>query len=265
MPAIARDRGAPRPGGRRGRLPRPRHQLPRRATSRARRSATAATAAMAVLLVPSGEDHRHGRGRRRSPPTTAPCAERLARLRTHGMTRDPAAFQHARPGLRRRRHAESLVLRDGRSPASTTAPPTSTARSGSSQLRSSTASPSGGAASLARYDGCWRRSRRRCGRSPRARRTQPAWHLYAVLIDFAGARHHRGAGDGGADGARHRHPGPLHSRCNRQPYYRRRYGESRCPAPTPTTRAASPAAVSAMTDADVDRVVDALAAALGNR
>ena len=100
--------------------------------------------------------------------------------------------------------------------------------------------------------------RRWCAPSRRCRDCDPALHLYAVLIDFeasssraqqvmAGLRE-RGVGTPGP-----LHPGPPPALLSRP--LRRSW---RCPAPTPTTPRTVAAAVSAMTDDDVDRVVDAL-------
>jgi dTDP-4-amino-4,6-dideoxygalactose transaminase len=96
-------------------------------------------------------------------------------------------------------------------------------------------------------------------RSPHA---LPVWHLYAVLIDFAALKTTRGqlmralreAGIGSQV-----HYIPVH----RQPYYRRRYGEAALPgADAYYQRTLSLPLYVGMTNADVDRVVDALAAQL---
>jgi UDP-4-amino-4,6-dideoxy-N-acetyl-beta-L-altrosamine transaminase len=90
----------------------------------------------------------------------------------------------------------------------------------------------------------------------------PVWHLYAVLIDFAALGTTRGqlmralreAGIGTQV-----HYIPVH----RQPYYRRRYGEAQLPgADAYYRRTLSLPLYVGMTSADVDRVVDTLAALL---
>jgi UDP-4-amino-4,6-dideoxy-N-acetyl-beta-L-altrosamine transaminase len=92
---------------------------------------------------------------------------------------------------------------------------------------------------------------------------RPAWHLYAVLIDFQAAglpradlmRRLRAAGVGTQV-----HYFPVH----RQPYYRQRYGRQALPgAERYYERALSLPLHYAMADADVERVVAALRVALG--
>ena len=91
----------------------------------------------------------------------------------------------------------------------------------------------------------------------------PGWHLYVALIDFARAGVDRGAcmramvKDGVGSQV---HYLPLH----RQPYYRRRYGEMSLPGAERYYSGALSLPLSAqMTGDDVDRVIRALAAALG--
>lgn len=91
----------------------------------------------------------------------------------------------------------------------------------------------------------------------------PAWHLYVVHIDFAAAGVSRSAVMGAL---RERGVGsqvhyiPVH----RQPYYRARYGEIELPgAEAYYARALSLPLYPAMSEADTERVVDALAASLG--
>ena len=86
----------------------------------------------------------------------------------------------------------------------------------------------------------------------------PVWHLYSVLIDFAQlglsrSRVMRALSEGGI--GTQVHYIPVH----RQPYYRRRYGESLLPgADAYYRRTLSLPLFAGMTTADVDRVVDAL-------
>jgi len=91
---------------------------------------------------------------------------------------------------------------------------------------------------------------------------RPAWHLYPVRIDFPRAGRPRAAlmralGERGI--GTQVHYIPVH----RQPYYRRRYGEQTLPgAERYYQRALSLPLYPAMRDADVDRVVGALEACL---
>jgi UDP-4-amino-4,6-dideoxy-N-acetyl-beta-L-altrosamine transaminase len=93
---------------------------------------------------------------------------------------------------------------------------------------------------------------------PGATGDQAALHLYAVLIDFAALGRERAAvmqqlKAAGIGSMVHYIP------VNRQPYYRRRYGETRLPgAEAYYARVLSIPLFPAMQDADVDRVVDAL-------
>ena len=100
---------------------------------------------------------------------------------------------------------------------------------------------------------------------PLARRSgcAPAWHLYVVLIDFAaaGTSRRRVMEALRADGIGSQvHYIPVH----RQPYYRERNGEPDLPgAMAHFERCLSLPLFPTMADGDVDRVVDALARALG--
>ncbi len=99
----------------------------------------------------------------------------------------------------------------------------------------------------------------------RARTGRSSWHLYAVRIDFAGLhitrsevmRRLRASGIGTQV-----HYIPVHS----QPYYRKRYGSLELPgAESYFRRCLSLPLFPSMADSDVDRVVEALANALGMR
>lgn len=91
----------------------------------------------------------------------------------------------------------------------------------------------------------------------------PAWHLYAVLIDFDGAGVDRAAvmarlKDAGIGAQVHYYP------VHRQPYYRDRYGDQALPgADAYYARTLSLPLFPAMADDDVDYVVDTLERALG--
>jgi UDP-4-amino-4,6-dideoxy-N-acetyl-beta-L-altrosamine transaminase len=91
---------------------------------------------------------------------------------------------------------------------------------------------------------------------------EPAWHLCAVRIDFQAAKTDRAAvmTKLRAEGIGTQvHYIPVHQ----QPYYRQRYGKLNLPgADEYYSRCLSLPLFPAMTDADVDRVVDALARAL---
>jgi UDP-4-amino-4,6-dideoxy-N-acetyl-beta-L-altrosamine transaminase len=92
---------------------------------------------------------------------------------------------------------------------------------------------------------------------------RPVWHLYSALVDFAAAGVTRGAlmRDLAARGIHsqvHYIPVPRH------PYYRRLYGEFALPgADAYHRRTLSLPLFVGMSEADVDRVVDTLAACLG--
>jgi dTDP-4-amino-4,6-dideoxygalactose transaminase len=94
---------------------------------------------------------------------------------------------------------------------------------------------------------------------------KPVWHLYPVLVDFTALGKSRAAMmrflDARAIGSQV-HYLPLH----RQPYYRKRYGALELPgADGYYARTLSLPLFAAMTDADVDRVVDAVGAFVQRR
>lgn len=92
---------------------------------------------------------------------------------------------------------------------------------------------------------------------------RPSWHLSVALVDFAAAGRDRAtvmAGLRGAGIGTQVHYLPV----SHQPYYRARYGRPDLPgAETYYSRCLSLPLFVDMSEADVDRVVDALAAALG--
>ena len=188
--------------------------------------------------------------------------ERARRLRNHGMTREPAAFtEHALafdaggpanpwhyempvPGLNYRASDIHCAL-------------------GLSQLGKLARFSARRQHLAAVYDACI------AGLAPLVRPLSrrsgcvPAWHLYVALIDFvaAGTSRRRVMEALRAEGIGSQvHYIPLH----RQPYYRRRYGEQALPgAMAYFERCLSLPLYPAMEDGDVDRVVRALARALG--
>ena len=188
--------------------------------------------------------------------------ERARTLRNHGMTREPTAFtEHAlafdadgaanpwhyempTPGLNYRASDIHCAL-------------------GLSQLRKLERFVARRRALAAAYDA------RIAALAPQVRPLTrrsgcaPAWHLYVVLIDFAaaGTSRRRVMEALDADGIGSQvHYIPVH----RQPYYRQRYGAPPLPgAMAYFERCLSLPLFPAMADGDVDRVVDALARALG--
>ena len=188
--------------------------------------------------------------------------ERARRLRNHGMTRDPAAFiEHGlafdadsganpwhyempEPGLNYRASDIHCAL-------------------GLSQLGKLERFVARRRALAAAYDA--RIAALAPLVRPLGRRSEctPAWHLYVALIDFAaaGTSRRRVMEALRADGIGSQvHYIPVHL----QPYYRRRHGERALPGATAYfERCLSLPLFPAMADGDVDRVVDALARALG--
>ena len=188
--------------------------------------------------------------------------ERARRLRNHGTTREPAAFtEHAlafdadgatnpwhyemsEPGLNYRASDIHCAL-------------------GLSQLGKLARFSARRQHLAAVYDACI------AGLAPLVRPLSrrsgcvPAWHLYVALIDFvaAGTSRRRVMEALRAEGIGSQvHYIPLH----RQPYYRRRYGEQALPgAMAYFERCLSLPLYPTMVDGDVDRVVRALARALG--
>jgi len=184
-------------------------------------------------------------------------AARLRLLRSHGMVREPAEFietdqataadgtanpwyyEMHEPGLNYRLSDIHAAL-------------------GASQLGKLTAFVARRAALVARYDAAM------AGLAPVVQVMphmpgSPAWHLYVAHVDFVRAGLDRAAVMRALrdhDIGSQVHYLPLH----RQPYYRRRYGESQLDGASRYYRSAlSLPLYPAMTDDDVDRVVAALA------
>ncbi len=192
----------------------------------------------------------------------AALAERLRRLRNHGMSRDAAKFEN-----------QDLAFDDAGAPNpwyyEMTAP--------GFNYRVSDINCALAISQLSKLDRFVARRRALAKRydrlieplapavAPIGRITscEPAWHLYVVLIDFAAT------GVGRADVMRELnrrgigtmvHYLPVHL----QPYYRDRYGPLDLPgAQSYYERALSLPLFPAMADDDVDRVIDALADIMG--
>jgi UDP-4-amino-4,6-dideoxy-N-acetyl-beta-L-altrosamine transaminase len=190
--------------------------------------------------------------------------ERLARFRSHGMTRDPAALQNRdlafdsdgtpnpwyyemdEPGYHYRATDIHCAL-------------------GLSQLKKLDRFAERRRALLERYRRLLAPLSPVVRLAPTPTNCEPAWHLCSVLIDFAAAGRTRAqvmaALRERAIGSQV-HYIPVHL----QPYYRRRYGELSLPgAEAYYARCLSLPLFPGMADGDVDRVVEALTAALGNR
>lgn len=189
-------------------------------------------------------------------------AAALARFRNHGMTRDPAQFQHREeafdasgapnpwyyemPELGYNYRASDLHCALAASQIAKLDRFIAQRRSLADSYDALVADLAPLVRPVARVRGC-----------------RAAWHLYVVLIDFeiAGVaradlmRRLRGRGIGTQV-----HYLPVH----RQPYYRRRYGEMDLPgADAYYRRALSLPLYPGMEHGDVERVVDALRAELG--
>ena len=212
------------------------------------------------VLVPSGEDDRHGRRRRHHHQRRRLAEPRWRSLRSHGMTRDPAAVS---PNATWRLDAQGQIRTPGttrwRSPATTTGPPTCSAPSASASCASSTATQSAGVNwSIAIVSNC-----SPCGRwspAPQHHRLRAGLAPLRRRIDFATAGENDRATRHGSSFAprigTQVHYIPVHH----QPYYRQRYGNIELPgANAYYARCLSLPLFPAMTDGDVDRVVAALA------
>jgi UDP-4-amino-4,6-dideoxy-N-acetyl-beta-L-altrosamine transaminase len=189
-------------------------------------------------------------------------AASLARLRSHGMSRDPAGFENreiafaadgaanpwyyemAEPGYNYRISDVNCAL-------------------ALSQLGKLDRFIARRQALAARYDALLARYAPRLKPTGRMPNSVPAWHLYQVLIDFPALRAERAAAmralaERGV--GTQVHYIPVH----RQPYYRRRYGEIDLPgADRFYARTLSLPLFPTMRDEDADRVVGALAETLG--
>jgi UDP-4-amino-4,6-dideoxy-N-acetyl-beta-L-altrosamine transaminase len=189
-------------------------------------------------------------------------AQRLVRLRNHGLNRDPEAFENpslafdsvgranpwyyelAEPGLNYRASDLHCAL-------------------GVSQLAKLDRMVARRAALVARYDRHLARFAPRIRPLGRIPGCVPAWHLYVALVDFDAAGVDRArvmAGMAEAGITTMVHYLPVHM----QPYYRGLYGAQDLPGALAYYRQAlSLPLFPAMADADVDRVTGTLARALG--
>ncbi|MBB3267934.1 UDP-4-amino-4,6-dideoxy-N-acetyl-beta-L-altrosamine transaminase [Azospirillum sp. OGB3] len=197
----------------------------------------------------------------------AGLAARLRRFRNHGMERDPAAFEDR----------EAASAADGLAKDGTAHPWYYEMAEPGFNYRLTDIQAALALSQLTRLDAFVERRRRLMDLyaerlaplaplvrpAARAPWCRPAWHLCAVRIDFAAAGRtrarvmaelrERGIGT-------QVHYIPVH----RQPYWRKRCGDLALPgADAHYARTLSLPLFPAMADADVDRVVAALAAALG--
>ncbi len=185
------------------------------------------------------------------------AAEALQRARNHGMTREPARFEHAadafdengepnpwyyeltEPGFNWRANDMQCAL-------------------GLSQLNKLGRFVARRRALAARYDAILTDAAPVLRPLKRMRACLPAWHLYVVRIDFelAGISRSRLMRALAAEGIGTQvHYLPVH----RQPYFTRRYGALSLPgADRYYARALSLPLFASMGDDDVERVVDAL-------
>jgi UDP-4-amino-4,6-dideoxy-N-acetyl-beta-L-altrosamine transaminase len=192
----------------------------------------------------------------------AALRERLARFRSHGMTRDPAAFANRdlafdtdgtpnpwyyempEPGYHYRATDIHCAL-------------------GLSQLKKLDRFAARRRALLERYRQALTPLAPLARLAPAPSDCEPAWHLCTALVDFAAAKRTRAQV---MTALRERDIGtqvhyiPVHT----QPYYRRRYGALALPgAESYYARCLSLPLFPGMADDDVDRVVEALGSALG--
>ena len=189
-------------------------------------------------------------------------ADRMARLRNHGMTRDPARLTGDAPGAPADGTAHPWCY-EMHEPGLNYRLSDIHCALGLSQLGKLGRFVGRRRALAALYDAALADLAplvRPVGRMPGGR---TAWHLYPVLIDFASAPVDRAAlmgrlAERGIGTQIHYRPVHL------QPYYRDRYGEADLPgARAYSDRCLTLPLFPAMADDDVARVVDALAECLG--
>lgn len=185
---------------------------------------------------------------------------RLRRIRNHGMTRDPALFTQAAEALDTEGHPNPWYYEMAEPGYNFRASDLQCAL-GASQFKKLGRFVAARRSLVEGYD------RRLADLAPhlrpvrRTRGCEPGWHLYVVLIDFEAigrtrAQLIRELAQAGIGTQVHYLP------VNRQPYYRTRYGEIVLPgADTYYARCLSLPLFPSMSEADVDRVADALARA----
>jgi len=186
-------------------------------------------------------------------------AERLARLRSHGMVRDPGTFTEKDQAFDGGGAANPWYY-EMHEPGFNYRLTDIQAALAASQLKKLTAFVARRQTLAARYDRLLARLAPAVRPVPRV--GAPALHLYAVLIDFAAGKSRSEIMRAlrAADIGTQVHYIPVH----RQPYYRARYGKLDLPgADAYYARTLSLPLFPAMVDADVDRVVAALTRVIG--
>jgi len=192
----------------------------------------------------------------------ARIAARLQRARSHGMTREPAQFANSADAFDTEGRANPWYYELGEPGFNWRASDIQCAL-GLSQLSKLDRFLARRRAIAAAYDALLAPYAPRIRHVARHRTCLPAWHLYAVQIDFDACRttrsrvmralSERGIGT-------QVHYFPVH----RQPYYARRYGEVTLPgAERYYARALSLPFFASMSEDDAARVVDRLAETLG--
>ena len=196
--------------------------------------------------------------------TASPELQRqLARQRSHGMTRDPDAFVNTELAVDPAQAGRIPGATRCRSSASTTACPTSSARSAYRQLSKLDRFKAARAGRWRRATTRrWRRWPRCCGRSP-GPGCDPVLHLYERADRLRRVGLTRAPGDARACSAgigTQVHYIPVH----RQPYYASATADADLPgADAWYARCLSLPLFPAMEDGDVERVVEALREVIG--
>lgn len=192
----------------------------------------------------------------------ADLAERLSRLRNHGMVRDPKRFEVPDQAFDAAGEANPWYYEMPEVGFNYRLSDIHAALAGS-QLEKLDRFVRARRALASRYDTALAKLAPAIKPITRMPGQDPAWHLYVALIDFGALgidrttvmRRMRECGIGTQV-----HYLPVH----RQPYYRQRYGELNLPgADAYYARALSLPLYPAMTEADVERVVAALQSATG--
>ncbi len=188
-------------------------------------------------------------------------AERARLFRNHGMSREPATFTNAALAFAADGTPNPWYY-EMAEPGQNLRAPDILCALGLSQLRKLPRFVARRQTLATRYDARLAELAPLVRPVPRVRWSGHALHLYVVLIDFAAARMDRAAAMAAlrARGIGSQvHYLPVHL----QPYYRKRYGDLHLPgAAAYYARCLSLPLFPAMTEQDVDRVVDALAETL---